>query len=232
MTFNDTTNESGIVQDIDFLCSTTASTYSLKNKARNVNAWYKKTISWILEADNRWQFDDSNNTDLPIATTDLVAGQDNYSFDGEWLKVLRIDAKTETGQWTTLTPIDQADITGAYDSFENAPGTPKYYDTIAGSIILKPSSSYNSTNGLKVFFQRTGDEFISTDTSKKPGFAEQFHRIVSLGASYDWAIVNKPTVKADLRSEIEQLKTELQTFYGERAKYEKTQIKPRTENYE
>lgn len=223
---------SEIVEDINFFCSTTTATYSAANVVRNVNNWYKKCISWILEADNRWQFDDSNNTDLPIATTDLVSGQDNYSFGSDWLKVLRIDVKDSAGAWITLSPIDQSDIIGAYDSFEDTDGTPKYFDTVGGSIILKPATSYASADGLKVFFQRSGDDFTVSDTTKTPGFSANFHRVISLGASYDWAIVNNPSKATTLRSEIEQLKTELQTFYGERAKYEKTQLTPKTENYE
>lgn len=223
---------STIKNDIHFFCSTTSATYSDANVVRNVNGWFNKTVSWILESDNRWQWDDKNNEDLPVGECNLVSGQKNYQFDSQWLKVLRVDVQDGNGNWVKLTPLDQADIIGGYDQFENVSGVPQYYDTIGESLVLMPTPNYSVDAGLQVQAQRVGDYFISTDTTKTPGFAQPFHRILSLGASYDWAIVNNPSKATTLRSEIEQLKTELQTFYGERAKYEKTQLTPKTENYE
>ena len=64
---------SDILSDIDFLVKSDSITYPIAQKTANVNRALDNVVSAILGADGRWQWDDTNYTDLPIGVTDLVA---------------------------------------------------------------------------------------------------------------------------------------------------------------
>jgi hypothetical protein len=193
----------------------------LKQIASSANGWLRLVQSWILGADGRFQYDDSNYTDLPIATTDLVANQDNYLFDSTWLEIIKVEAAQDSSvsAWNVLKPFDVNDVNN-YSEFQKTPGVPSFYDVIGSSVILKPASSFNATAGLKFYFKRKASEFASTDTTKEPGFASPFHRILSLGAAYDYCMANSVRNPVGLRNEIEVLKQELLKHYSRRDKVE------------
>jgi hypothetical protein len=50
--FSDTTDDTGLVQECDFILGTDSTDYPLKDKARSANRWYSRTVSLILQADN------------------------------------------------------------------------------------------------------------------------------------------------------------------------------------
>lgn len=245
MDFNNTTEENGIVQDIDFMVNSTRATYSLKRIASDANRAMDEVVSIILGADGRWQFDDTNYTDLPIGTTNLVANQQDYSFDPEQIDITRVECKDQNGMWQYLSPFDQRDLTppgtanipntgltatGTFGgnnysltSFMEQAGTPIFYDKIANSIFLYPKPSYNSSGGLKVYFQRKPYYFQSTDTTTQPGFAKHLHKIIPLKCAYMYAVS-----KILASSKIQQLQIQIQAweqkikdFYASRKKDEK-----------
>lgn len=163
---------------------------------RYINEALNRVVNLILTADGRWQFDDTNNTDFPIATTNLVttlgSEQQDYSFDVTMLRILRMEVLDSTGAWRKMTPIDETDI---YDQsltdFLKTPGLPVYYDKQGSSIMLYPkplATSVTSTAGLKVWFQRPPSYFTTSDTTKVPGFNSMYHRLVALIASRDYAL--------------------------------------------
>ncbi|MGI9118415.1 MAG: hypothetical protein ACR2IQ_02610 [Minisyncoccia bacterium] len=232
MVFSDTTNRQGIVQEIDFLVNSDNNSYPIEDKTRNVNRAYDKAVSLILQADGRWEFDDQNATDLPIATTDLVSGQQDYSFDPTFLIVSRVEVKDSNGNWTALSPFSQADIvrggipgyipSQSLTDFLSQPGIPQYYDKLANSIFLYPKPSYSQDASLKVYFQRNVSYFTPTDTTKQPGFSNMFHRLLSMSAAMDYAqaknldlLRNQPFVL-----ELAQMWADLQSYYTRKAKDE------------
>lgn len=98
------------------------------------------------------------------------------------------------------------------------------------SVYLYPAPATGSvtmTAGGRMFFSREVDAFTSADTTQEPGFAEPYHRIVSLGMSFDWLMVNGPREKAtDARTEIEQLRSELREFYGSKNQESRVGFRP------
>lgn len=113
MQFSSNSDAAGIVEDIDFLINTDANSYPLIQKTRNVNRWMDYAVSVILQSDNRWQWDDINQTDLPIATTNLVDQQQDYEIaGGTFLRVLRVEVADNVGQYQVLQPIDMRDVEG------------------------------------------------------------------------------------------------------------------------
>lgn len=231
MQFNDTLTKSGILQDCEFWLF--ASNYGQITNDTNLlntftalsNRALDSVVTKILESDSRWQYDDTTYTDYPIANTDIVSGQRDYVLSVSHLKITRVEAKDSSGNWVKLTPIDLADIPNARDEFMDADGDPRYYDKMGNSLFLYPSANYNSTAGLKVYYQREPNYFVSTDTTKKAGFVNILHRLIPLKACYDFAIANNLTDKITvLNNEIQTKEMELIKFYGRRNKDEKTRI--------
>lgn len=189
MIFNDTTAEAqGIVQDVYFGVSANANTYPIADLTRNANTALDMAISKILGADGKWQFDSTNSVDLPIGKTDLIAGQQDYSFDDEYLmlasplQILARDGIT----WMELEPSND-------NVLSIATGDPINYNKMGRSFLLNPIPDYSwrlateGKKGLRAFFQRKIDYFTTTDTTKEPGFDKQLHAFVSVYCQYKYA---------------------------------------------
>lgn len=230
MQFNNTTDSSGIVQDVNFWVKTDQTKYPLVDIARNASEWLKKAGLWIWQAAGDWEFDDKNLTTLPTATADLVDDQQDYSLPTTIFQLERVQVKDAGGNWIKLLPIDQADLPyTALEEFMKTKGLPAYYDVQGESLLLYPkpdASLVTIDDGLEVMIARDVDPFTSTDTTKEPGFSAYFHRIVSIGSALDYAIkqanptkitqlkrllYGDPTVPGDTG-----LKGELQTAYAVR----------------
>lgn len=219
------------------MLNTDSTSYPLTQKARNVNRWLEIVVSLIMQADSRWEWDDSNQTDLPIATTTLVDSQQDYNIAGAtFLKLMRVEVKDINGNYYLLDPISEKDVQNqALTEFQKTAGRPLYYDKLGDSIFLypKPASTHVTLSaGLKAYFQRLPSYFTSTDTTKVPGFAPLYHRILSLGAALDYAIQNELIGKVNLINPmIEKMKGELVKFYGSRIRDEAVSMRLRQEDY-
>lgn len=224
----------GIVQDIYFKLNQNATSYPIADVTRNVNKGLDRITTLILQADNRWQFDDTNNTTLPIATTNLVTNQQDYQFDSTFLEVVKVLVADEAGQFYPLYNIDAFDPE-AYTYLQNLTtntGRPYRYDIIGNSVLLDPKPNYSYTNGLKVYFKRKMTYFTVSDTTKEPGFAPQFHELLSLYGQYEFATAKNLAKREVLKRDIKEMEVELQQFYSMRLKDYKKKLTPRVRSAE
>lgn len=208
MVFNDTTGGQGIVQDTYFEASANASSYPIADLTRNANMALDTALTLILGEDARWQFDDTNATDLPIGTSALVSGQQDYSFDAEYLVIKSIECSDGQGNWNKLIPIDNFDEQVALSAFQTTNGVPKYYDKMGESILLYPAPNYSiapddaTPGGLRAYFQRNINYFTVNDTVKEPGFATHLHKYVSLYCAYVYACAKELPKQTSLRNRL------------------------------
>jgi len=147
MQFNDTTTKLGICQEIDALCDSDTTSYTVAEKTRRVNNSLEQVIGWLINADGAWQWDDTNNTDLPIGTQTLVAAQKTYTFNDKFLQLLEVQVKDVNGNWIILKPIDQREYsdTEPLDEAFETDGLPLYYDKVSDDTIkLYPAPSATS----------------------------------------------------------------------------------------
>lgn len=91
----------------------------------DINMWYQKIVSMILESQDDTNFDDNRQTNYPIATRLLVAGQRDYAFStASWslsgkeggsvtssqallpLKIKRLDVSYDSVNYFRATPFD------------------------------------------------------------------------------------------------------------------------------
>jgi len=242
MKFNDEANKLGICQDARSLVGLNVNdtvSYPISDLVRNANSWYRLVNSWIWNVTGTWEYDDSNYTNLPIATTDLVDGQDNYELPTTAQRIDRIEILDQNGDSILLKAIDKSQVGYAMPEFEDEEGTPIYYDLVGRSIILYPTPATGKvtlSDGLKVYFTRGIKEFATTDTSTEPGFDNNFHRILSYGMALDYSISHMMADDASiakvnqLKSNISSLKEEVEKFYGVRHRDMKPNIHPRVDS--
>ncbi len=162
---------------------------------RNANFSLDKVSAVVMRFDNTWQWRDANLTTQPIADGDLVSGQSVYPLTLAHLKLERVRVKDRNGNYVTLKPKSRRSLT---DDDLAATGTPTTYDKLGSGFVVNPTPDYDSEGGVEIQTQTTASYFTSSDTTKEPGFAPQFHRLISLMAALDYAKVNSLVTRVKL----------------------------------
>ena len=228
--------ENSLYQDSLFMCGISdTSQYPLLDFQRSANVWYRKINTWIGEAFGGWEFDDRNWSTLLSTTTDLTAGTQNYEIPENIRRVERIEVLDNIGDYYKIRPFDKSQVKGvAMSEFYETDGFPKYYDLSGKWIELYPAPAADDvteTAGLKIYFSRDISPFSLTDTVTEPGFDNHYHRIISLGAAYDYCVANGiDDRQKQIILEIRELKADMKKFYGSRWKEMKPRIIPRDNN--
>lgn len=230
--FSDTSGKDGLIQSCEDKLgfddgvisgdSVLLAKFTSKINEGMVRAW--KTI---FKADGTWQFDDSNHTDYPIITTNLVANQRDYSFildqNSNFIlsvdRVLILPSSTAT-LYSELTPVDvqSGSDSGGLASNSTVTGVPGEYDKTANGIFLDPIPSYSATNGLKVYITREGLYFTTASTTATPGFASLFHDFPALFASYEYARDKGHNNLARLERDMLLMEKDIEDYYAKREK--------------
>lgn len=215
-------SSAGLLDDIDWICGTDSVSYPTADKVRNLNRHYYKAVIDIIKSQGRLQFDDSNYNTLPEYTFTLVNGQKQYSLPTNLLKLWGIEVTDASGNIIRLkeSDINDPQYKRTIGDYEDTSGIPREYELRGENAFLQPApatSQMTLTDGGKMYFSREIDLFTTADTTQEPGFAEPFHRILSLGAAYDWLAINDTQQKAQsILAQYEQLRAELREFYSTR----------------
>lgn len=232
MQFNPTDKSKSIIADIDFLLfgdgSTFNSDYSLEDRTRNVNIALDEITAQLFKADPNFMWDDTTNSDFPIATIDLTANQDHYTIPDSTLVIHRFRVKDRNGVFITLDPTTRSELT---DSELNSTGTPCKYYKIDNAVFPVPIPDYGATAGVELQFQRGANHFSTSDTTKKPGFNPQFHQYLSIGAALRYALANGMNEKANyLQAEKDRILLAIQDHYARRSPDARTRLKLKRSN--
>ena len=251
--FNDTDNLEGLVQmyeqeigaDVGFISGNTT---RLKQFTAGTRTAWNKYLELAFKASGRWQFDDQNHTDYPIITTNLVDGQRDYPFTLDEVgnlildiyKVAILSSASDT-LYEEIRPVDQQTDGEALDITQNTlnEGVPYQYDKTANGIFLDPIPSYNATNGLRVWINRTASYFVSTDTTKRPGCPALHHDYFYLKPALEYARRNGLANYNRLREEVVSYEGEeekgiqgsIERYFSRRERDERNIITPNTSLY-
>lgn len=236
--YSDTTNKLGLLQDCEFSLNfqdgaiTTDTSYLKPTITRLLNIWYQKIITMIFASQDGMTWDDSNASDYPIATTSLVANQQDYQLPVSLnlLRVQTVNVSYDGGTtWHRASPfnknesIQPLDTTDIADNFTIAN---PFYSIENNALFLYPLPTANSTNGLKIWFQRGPLEFNTSDTTKQPGIDPAFHGMISCGASMDYAITKNLPQKEDLKQKMADWEARLRVYYGSKDQDTNLQLTP------
>lgn len=130
---------------------------------------------------------------------------------------------------------------GGLSSFtdgQNTPGTPVRYDKLANGIFLDPVPNYNmrlaneGKAGLKIYVNREGSYFTTSDTTKKPGVPGLFHRYFVVRAAQDYARQNNKANYGQISSEVMRYEGNeeagiigsIQAYFSRRSKDERNRM--------
>ena len=190
-----------LVSETRDLCSADSNSYPINPLTRRINAALEELIGKIITADGQFQYDDTNFTDLPIGTGTLVSGQSTYTFASEYLDILEIDILDTGGKYIKITPFDAHELGMSFDEWVNSSsgtppnGFPLYYDKVGDTIRLdkSPTATFVTlASGLKIYFKRTADLFITTDTTQEPGLPSPYHVLLPYKAAVPYCVIHHP----------------------------------------
>lgn len=212
MQFSDTTNKNGLIQECEFWCNLGDGTISgdatlLKQFASRINRAGDKLMPLLIGKGDKMRWDDTNHTDLPIGTFNLVSGQGDYQIltddnsipvvNFTDLMILDSSSATEYRHLPKMT-MDDPRALRAMSANPTDSGIPSAWLEVGNTIFFDVEPNYNATNGGKVFFERMADQFTSADTTQTPGIPAQFHYLYALHASDDWLSVFKSEATATI----------------------------------
>jgi hypothetical protein len=210
-----------IVAEIDKNCKSNSVSYPLAEKVQDINNALSDALVIAFEAGGTWQFDDSNHTDYPIITTNLVSGDYSFTTDQEGnliLDIFKVMAKiSATGEYQEINPVDaQTDAAASFYDGNNLTGIPQDYDKTANGFFLDPIPNYNATAGLKVYINREGSFFTTSDTTKKPGIDALCHEYLALVPSYKYARNNTLPNVGRLEKDVLRMEARIKDRYAKR----------------
>jgi len=245
--FNATATKKGLIQLIERRLGfadafISGDTTRLARWTADINIAIDKAFHIIFGADGRWQYDDSNHTDYPIINTDIVASQRDYSFTTDANSNVILDIhkvlyrSSTTAPYVELFPVDvQQDpewrVSSLADGLETT-GQPTHYDKTANGIFLDPVPSANVTKGLKVYINREGHYFSTTDTTETAGFAGLYHEYLAVEPMYRFAVDKGLRNVNILAVEVEKLEKAITDYYSRRDKHDTTIIRNEPITYE
>ncbi len=231
LAFSSSADNQGIVEQVRSLMRVDATQWPVAKIVASVNSYLDTVTGYAIGADRTFQWDNTNQSKLPIGTTDLVANQADYSFltdeqGNNIITLTRIDVKDPGGLWRQLKLIDQTDLEGlGLDSTLATPSLPYYYDKVADNIIrLFPPAATSVTAGLKFYFQRTSPYFTAASTTATTGFSPLLDRGFIIAAAYDGALTLGLANLGVLAGEMQKEEKKMIIYFNDRNQDERKQL--------
>lgn len=215
MQLSDITNQSGLVQSVEFWARLPygSSGNTLKEIINRINRGYDSIMPLLLSNTDEIRWDDTNNTDAPIGYVNIVSGQPDYKItaDDNGLDILnlsrvRIHSSATDTVYTELQKMtmDDGRALDAMSPNTAVTGIPSHFLEVGNIYYLYPNPNYSSTNGMELFFERQQNYFTVTGTSAsdttEPGIPSPFHELLALYAAKDWVMVNRPEDSATINN--------------------------------
>lgn len=204
MQFSNTTTKDGLIQRFEYWTrqpdGTVTGTLLLQVTA-SINNAFDMLMPFLLSYSRFIRWDDTNNTDRPIGRFNIVSGQPDYTIaeDDNSLDILNVtrarilnSATATQRQELQQMFINDPRATEAMSPNPTPTGVPTHFLEQGNSLFLYPKPNYAATEGVEIFFERQQSYFVSTDTTKEPGFPRPFHELLALYAAHDWIIINRP----------------------------------------
>lgn len=229
MLYNDSSTSTGICQEIDSLCGTNSTNYPLADKNRRLNSALDDYFHISMKACGDWSVEDMGKTDFPVATTNLIANQTNYTFPSDLLILERVETSDSAGNWTLLTPFVEKDVTTSLTEWKDTPNIPNSYRKVGNSIFIYPASLSNVTSGLKIYYRRAftySTLATSTFTPTSPAIPSVHHTWLAYSAALPFLVSKSLARKNDIAVERDRLTKQIEDYYTIRERDKARTIRP------
>lgn len=203
--------------------NTTTSSYPLAAKTTDVNNALNQYFIIANSATGNWRpADDYNQTDYPVIYADVFNGQQDYAFQtdengNQILDIYKVRISVDGSNYTTLTQINQEDITDAQLATTQAGIPTEYYLTANGIFLVQPPN-FDLAGGLEVYINRTPTYFETTDTTKKPGTPWVHHEYFAIRPSYQYCLQKGLPQANNLKADLDRMETAIKKYYRDRNK--------------
>lgn len=210
-----------------FLTNSDSTSYPDAQMLINLNEWYQKVASMIFESQDESDFDDARNSDYPIETTALVAGQRDYPIpvSNGMLKIKRVDITYDNTTWYRASPIDDGAVTndmGASlaNTDQNFIRQNPRYDIKYNSVWVYPAATASDVTAgasIRIEWERNVTPFTLSDFTTGtaiPGYDAPFHPILAQGAAYDYAFARQLPQLAQLQTSLQDWEARLRQHYS------------------
>ena len=219
MVYSDTSTKQGLLQECEFWtgfgdAGITGNPILKAQFTNRLNRRYEQALSKLGAGSRIAQIDDTNYTNQPFSTFNIVSGQNDYQFltdaDGNTITDITAVLILESTTATDFVKLDSLTLDGVNYQSNNSSGHLGSSITDA-ELILSPNASntgvptgylernntiffdkipnYSKTAGGKLFYKRVPSYFTTSDTTKAPGFDQTHHQMLALGASYDFMLI-------------------------------------------
>lgn len=219
------------------LVNANSTNYPDANLLIDINLWYQKVTTMILDSQDDSDFDDSNNTTYPTLTTVLVDLQRDYSVPQNLkiLQIKRLDVTYDGTNWKRAVAMDDSMIKQGLPPVSGYPtmdaqvdsrytkDQPRY-DVKYGSIFLYPrAQTGDAATGAKMVaeFTREVIPFTSPDLSTGtilPGFEGPFHPILAYGPAFEFAQKSSMPQLGSILATLQDYESRLKRFFGNKDK--------------
>jgi len=205
MIYSDTENKNGIIQRIERHTQVGDGVISgddttLKQVTADVNEEIYDLTTDIMLLQDSFDWDDTQKSDYPIATTPLVAGQRDYQFDAiSFLKLKRVDVTYDGVLWNRAEAFDSAAFGKALGNDDTVDSNftaeePKIDPKTFGFWLYPRATAAQVTAGalVRIEFSRGHTEYVFDDTEKEAPIDRNFHDLIAMGAA-----LRNPSTPAD-----------------------------------
>jgi hypothetical protein len=212
MKFSDTTTKHGLVQRFEFLTGVgdavvSGDTTFLKVFTSLANVRYARILARLQLLTGSDGAEDTNYTSQQFSTFDIASGTGDYQFltdaAGNTITDITGVAILTSTTATDYTPLDKLTLDRSDAQLIMSPnpsntGIPSGYIEKNNTVFFNTIPNYTKATGGKLFYRLVPSYFVSSDTTKAPGFTEAYHELLACGSAYDWLAVNKPENRTQL----------------------------------
>lgn len=201
-----------------------------------INVAQDEVWSMIFNKVNKhWQADDYYHEKYPIITMDIVSGQRDYSFlldeqGNTILDIYKIMLTDSDGNVTEIKQVDQQEKNADENFYSTDTGVPTKYDITGMGIFFNIIPNFSREDAIEIYINRTAMQFATSDTTKKAGFNPLYHEYLVLKPSYEYARDNGLANAEQLKRDMNEMRMEIETAYGNRGKDINRSFKPLVEN--
>lgn len=203
MQYSNTTTKDGLLQDCEFWTGlgdgTITGSATLKALFTNrLNREYDSVNAFLKRKSKLSSHDDYNYLSQDFSTFQFSSAGNSFQFltteDGETITdIVGISIQESSGA-VKYVPLQKLTVDNAKALQIMSPdtdntGVPTGYIERNNTVFFDVIPSFSGT--AKLFFKRAPSYFVSTDTTKTPGFDADYHPVLSKRASLAWLLVNK-----------------------------------------
>lgn len=208
---------------IDVEVKTNTTSYPLATKVLDINVALDDAIDIAIRSCGIGQYDDTNHTDYPIITTNLVSGQRDYSYTADGssnliLDIYKVLVADSSGVYQEIPQVDMQSerYTESFVDGQNVTGQPTKYDRTGNGIFFDVIPNYSYTAGIKILINREGSYFTVADTTKKPGIDGRLHEYLVISPACKYAQRNGLANKDELYNRKVLLEKKISEVYSKK----------------